>query len=360
MAANKPKFYRQTRVIILLLAVFFPLGLWLVWRSGWSRKSKIIVSAAVAACVVFMGMAITDGSPVIRVAGLKTSETPTVKDEAYKLGGNISPASAKLTVNGEVVTTSRDGNFSKTINLKEGQNSVEIVATDGDRSTKQTYTIKRLTNAEITEMKRQEDAQKRDQERKAEEERRKKEEAAKAKERAKIAAENEKKEQEKQKAQQAQVEKAKKEATKPPHFADYLSRPIADIATEFGKTVDGHQLNVEKNGHKLFFENGPKYDNPADTTAEYTGKANIVSVELPELGTCKQSDVFGRAVDNAMRLTGLDPSQKGTKHEGAGGTQLGYGAYRNYAGNPGLELALLYDFNGDTYKLQLQILPDFR
>lgn len=148
--------------------------------------------------------------------------------------------------------------------------------------------------------------------------------------------------------------------TKPaPHFADYLNKPMADVATEFGQTYDpanSIQIHAEKDGYKLFFEDGGRI---TGTTKENIGKVNITNIELPSLGKCQQSQVYNK-VDEAMQLTGLDPATKGTKHEGMGGTQRGYGAYRDYKGDETLELALLCDYNGGNYKLQLRVLPDYR
>ena len=92
------------------------------------------------------------------------------------------------------------------------------------------------------------------------------------------------------------------------------------------------------------------------TTKANTGKVNIAYVELPSLGKCQQSQVYNK-IDQAMQLTGLDPATKGTKHTDMG---EGYGAYRDYKSDKTLELALLCDYNGANYKLQLRVLPDYR
>lgn len=144
-----------------------------------------------------------------------------------------------------------------------------------------------------------------------------------------------------------------------PHFADYLNKPMADVAKEFGQTYDAAnstQLHAEKDGYKLFFEDGGRI---TGTTKENTGKVNITNIELAPLGKCEQGQVYDK-IDEAMQLTGLNPTTKGDKHEGMGGTQQGYGAYRNYKGDKSLELALLCDYNGDNYKLQLRVLPEYR
>jgi hypothetical protein len=144
-----------------------------------------------------------------------------------------------------------------------------------------------------------------------------------------------------------------------PSFDQYLNKSMAEIASEFNQSYDpakSVQIHAEKSGYKLYFEDGGRL---TATTKEKTGKANITSIELPQLSKCSQSQVFNK-IDDAMRLVGLDPKLKGSKHDGVGGTQQGYGSYRGYRGDEKLEMALLCDYNGDLYKLQLRILPEYR
>ena len=134
---------------------------------------------------------------------------------------------------------------------------------------------------------------------------------------------------------------------------------MTEIASEFSQSYDptkSVQIHVEKNGYKLYFEDGGRI---TATAKENTGKANIVSIELLQLGKCKQDQVF-KKVDDAMRLAGLNPTTKGNRYDDMGGTQQGYGAYRNYNEDKTLELALLCDFEGDNYTLQLRVLPEYR
>lgn len=141
-----------------------------------------------------------------------------------------------------------------------------------------------------------------------------------------------------------------------PRFADYLAKPMTDVATEFNQTYDpanSTQIHATKDGYKLFFEDGGRI---TGTTKENTGNVNIASIELSSLGRCDQSQVYNK-IDQAMELTGLDPAAKGIKHTDMG---EGYGAYRNYKGDKALELALLCDYNGANYKLQLRVLPEYR
>jgi hypothetical protein len=152
------------------------------------------------------------------------------------------------------------------------------------------------------------------------------------------------------------AEQPKQQEPKVPDISAYLSKQMTDVAQEFGQTYDpanSRQIRVSKDGYNYYFENA------ANTNAGYSGKANVVSLTLPQMGECKQAEVFNR-IDEAMRQTGLDPATKGDRYDGAGGTQFGYGAYRNYKGDRSLEIALLCDLADGPYKLQLKVLPQYR
>src|SRR5450759_4169120 len=51
-AKESQDWYRRTWVIVVALIVFFPVGLALMWMSGWKMPTKIVVSAAFVALVV--------------------------------------------------------------------------------------------------------------------------------------------------------------------------------------------------------------------------------------------------------------------------------------------------------------------
>lgn len=147
-----------------------------------------------------------------------------------------------------------------------------------------------------------------------------------------------------------------------PKIADYLNKPMADIAKEFGKTyspTESRQMTIEKDGYKLFFENGMKFASTQSTQPMYDDTANIVSVTVPSMGKCEQAKVFNKA-NEAMSATGLDTANKG-KQEGSDGTKTaGYAVYKGYIGKESLEASVICAFNGDSYKVQLRVLPEFR
>ena len=160
---------------------------------------------------------------------------------------------------------------------------------------------------------------------------------------------------------QTEIDTAR-DAKPAPKFDTYLNRPMSDVASEFGQTYDATnstQIKVDNDGYKLFFEDGGR-DDPADPLKKQpTNRVTTVSMDLPQMGKCEQDQVFNK-IDEAMKIAGLNTNNKGNKYEGMGGTKQGYGAFRNYLGKESLELALLCDYAGANYKLQLRVLPEYR
>lgn len=166
-----------------------------------------------------------------------------------------------------------------------------------------------------------------------------------------------------------------------PRFDTYFNKPMADVATELKpylyeynfstKSYEpaprdydpnySHQIYAKKDGYGLSFENGASSANSKYGTPEgnYNGTANIMSIELAQMGKCNFSQVFNK-IDDAMKLVGLDPATKGIRNDDGGGTQQGYGSFRNYLGKDSLEIALICDYEGANYKLQLRVLPWYR
>jgi hypothetical protein len=155
---------------------------------------------------------------------------------------------------------------------------------------------------------------------------------------------------------------AKAGTTALPKIADYLNKSMADLAKEFGKTynpIESHQMTIEKDGYELYFENGMKFASAESAQPLYDDIANIVSITVPGMGKCEQSQVFNKA-NEAMAAAGLDTANKG-KREGSDGTKtMGYAVYKGYMDQESLESSVVCVFNGDTYKVQLRVLPEFR
>lgn len=143
-----------------------------------------------------------------------------------------------------------------------------------------------------------------------------------------------------------------------PNFDTYLNRPMSEVASEFGQTYDpanSRQIRADKDGYKLFFEDGGRDDPTDPLKKQNTGQVTTVNMDLPQMGKCKQDQVFNK-IDEAMRVAGLNPDTKGDKS----GTQKGYATYRNYLNKESLELTLLCEYNDVNYKLQIRVLPEFR
>lgn len=159
-------------------------------------------------------------------------------------------------------------------------------------------------------------------------------------------------------AQKTEETSNQTDAESVPKFDSYLNRPIAEVAAEFGQQYDAGnstQIRAEKDGYKLFFEDGGR-DDPADPLKKQnTEQVTTVNIELPQMGKCQQGQVFNK-IDEAMRLANLNTNTKGDKS----GTQPGYAVYKNYLDKESLELSLICEYNDANYKLQLRVLPDFR
>lgn len=143
-----------------------------------------------------------------------------------------------------------------------------------------------------------------------------------------------------------------------PKFDTYLNRPMSEVASEFGQTYDptnSTQIRADKDGYKLFFEDGGRDDPTDPLKKQNTGKVTTVNMDLPQMGKCKQDQVFNK-IDEAMRIAGLNPGARGDKS----GTQQGYATYKNYLDKESLELTLLCEYNDANYKLQIRVLPEFR
>ena len=59
------------------------------------------------------------------------SGSPTVTSDSIEAAGEVTPATSKVTVNGEGVTPSDDGSFSTPFHLNVGENYIQISAEKG-------------------------------------------------------------------------------------------------------------------------------------------------------------------------------------------------------------------------------------
>ncbi|HEX7633525.1 MAG TPA: Ltp family lipoprotein [Candidatus Saccharimonadales bacterium] len=133
--------------VVTALIVFFPVGLYLVWRQDrWSKRAKKITTWATSGTVVaLLVVAVIFAPPTVSL----TSSLASTKADSYQLTGKISPAGSQVTVNGSPAKVSGD-TFSVAVPLSEGDNNLKVVAISGGKRTEQVFKIHRYTKSEVT------------------------------------------------------------------------------------------------------------------------------------------------------------------------------------------------------------------
>jgi hypothetical protein len=71
------------------------------------------------------------------------SGSPTVTSDSIEVKGEVTPATSKVTVNGEGVTPSDDGSFSTPFHLNVGENYIQITAVKGSEQADASRTVTR-------------------------------------------------------------------------------------------------------------------------------------------------------------------------------------------------------------------------
>lgn len=150
---KKTPIYQRNWFIITLLVIFAPVGIFLVWKyANWKRSRKIIGTIASALLIIGALIIGLNAPATIQVDNLGKNNTITTDDATYTLTGNISTLhDTTLTINGEETEISSSGDFSKKLDLKEGDNKIELVATSDKGTTEETVTVHRTTQAEFAE-----------------------------------------------------------------------------------------------------------------------------------------------------------------------------------------------------------------
>lgn len=145
------KWFKQTGWIIALLVIFWPVGLFLMWKyTKWQKWVKVAVSIAE---VVIFGIFVANTPPSITVDNFSNGRV-TTDDSSYIVKGTATFADT-VTVNDKKASYN-GSTFTAKIDLKQGDNDVKIVASKGSRQTEEHYTVHRTTDAE---MKAKKDAQ---------------------------------------------------------------------------------------------------------------------------------------------------------------------------------------------------------
>jgi len=132
--------------VITLLVLFFPVGLYLLWRQDrWAKSTKKkatwLTLSVVAAC---MALIVIFAPPTVGV----TSSLAPIKSSSYLMSGTVSPPGSQVTVN-DVSAKVTGATFSATVPLHEGDNSMMVVVVSGSKKTQQVVKIHRYTKSEI-------------------------------------------------------------------------------------------------------------------------------------------------------------------------------------------------------------------
>lgn len=145
--ATDKKWYKKSSWIAVFLIIFWPLGVYFMWRyANWKKSVKIVISALELLFFMIFMVGVANASPYISLADSYYS-TPKTDKSSYVVSGTASPDSV-VKVN-EVTALRSGSDFKVTVPLKEGDNQINVVATDGDKQTKKSFVIHRNTSAEI-------------------------------------------------------------------------------------------------------------------------------------------------------------------------------------------------------------------
>ncbi len=147
---GKP-WYATKPVITMLLVVFFPVGIPLMWKfTDWTKKTKGIVTGVILIITALGFLSTYRSTPTIILSNAKTSPISTDSAE-YTLSGSVSSIKvATLAINTAPVTLSRDAKFSHRVLLEEGDNEFAVVARNDNGTSTKTVVVHRTTQAEFS------------------------------------------------------------------------------------------------------------------------------------------------------------------------------------------------------------------
>jgi hypothetical protein len=84
-----------------------------------------------------------DTAPKPELVVSSPSGSPTVTSDSIEVEGEVTPATSKVTVNGEGVTPADDGTFSTPLHLNVGENYIQITAEKGSEQADASRTVTR-------------------------------------------------------------------------------------------------------------------------------------------------------------------------------------------------------------------------
>ncbi|OGY23708.1 MAG: hypothetical protein A2172_00075 [Candidatus Woykebacteria bacterium RBG_13_40_15] len=141
------KWYKKPLGIIALLILFFPAGLFLMWKyTDWHKNIKWGITGFFALIVIWsiVSSALAK-TPVITLNDFEADKTVTGSE--YSLSGKVDPPSSELKINGKTVEVKEDGSFTYSLSLEEGVNEIKIEANNSGK----TAELSRKLTRELTE-----------------------------------------------------------------------------------------------------------------------------------------------------------------------------------------------------------------
>jgi len=142
------KLLRTKPAIIALLILFFPIGLYLMWRyTDWGKTPKFVISGlgTVGIVGVFI-VVIVFAPPTIAIK----SSTAAISGSQYSLEADVTPDNATVSVNGKQLSLGSNGHLNTQLDMAQGDNQITIVARGtNNRVTQQVITVHRYTTAEL-------------------------------------------------------------------------------------------------------------------------------------------------------------------------------------------------------------------
>ena len=78
---NNTMWYRRTWAVVAMLILFFPVGIYLMWKSGWKKKTKILISCLIIALTAITIISAILAPPSIELSDMKTNPELIIESE---------------------------------------------------------------------------------------------------------------------------------------------------------------------------------------------------------------------------------------------------------------------------------------
>lgn len=158
MKQTKPKKWygeKLKNILIFCMLLFFvpfaPIGVLLMWKFvAWTKKTKWIMTGVLMSLFTIGVVGYFNAPPRITVNDAKDNKL-SVDVSRYSIVGDLSSLKTitAFTINGKGVPLAPGLKFSYEVSLREGDNPVELVATNDNGVTKESLVIHRATKAEL-------------------------------------------------------------------------------------------------------------------------------------------------------------------------------------------------------------------